>query len=255
VTGAALSSSVDSTADFRIVATNELTVGRNEDLDGNQSSYNNFSDVGPADFNYSVAGETGPSSQTTGYPNMTINSTNNGDLGMALATDNDETTAYNQNASRGGREPYNGTNHTPAADAPVAPLQITNTGGTAQTIGAEYELGGAADNSASADTLDWKDVVRLFTWEIDGTQISPEPNTTDSTYNSGTDAEVVNDKSAGNLPEVQPGNTVEVDLVINHSDRIEGLISDAAGSGGSYTFGSTSTDDVNLLDVVRFGQP
>lgn len=226
VTGAAVNNSVSPEANFQVIADEQLIVERNGDL--NQGTNGNYSDVTVSDFDHQNADP---------FPNMTVNASQNGELGMALATDNSNGSNYNRNSSLGGTTPYNGT------EGGVAPLEITNNGGSAQEIAVSYNVGDAVTDQASADLLS-----QVFTFSIDGNQISPAVG---DNYSGGT-VENQSNKYAvdGGLG---AGDTIDVDFTLNYSDSLE---EDLAGLAGSGDFGFTgSTTAVDLLDEAVFGTP
>jgi hypothetical protein len=255
VTGAALSNTVDATADFQVVATNELIVRKNEELttggSGSLESNNNYSDTDISAFDHENA-----TSDPDPSPNLTVNQSTNGDLGMAFATVNGNDSDFNRNFSLGGTEPYNETrsgevtSESGADSGRVAPLQIENNGGSSKDVAVEYVLGddvntGSLDDSAGIDALD---VAQLFTFEINGTQISPPSDSADVTLSSG----VLEIDAADVEFPLAAGEVEEVDFIINMNDQLEQLISNAA-SGGAYNFGASSNSGVSLLNEVRFG--
>ena len=240
VTGAALNNQVNPTANFQIVATDELTVERNAALDSNAlSNNNNYSDTTVSAFDHANATE-----DPSITPNMTINSSTNGDLGMAFATPNDNGSAFNRNESFGGTTPYNGTNADPENGGAVGPIQVVNDGGATKDVGVEYILG--ADYNSGNMTAD--DVAQLFTFNIGGTKISPDATT--STIN-GSSPGYQNDEL--NTVPVDPGETVIVNFVLNYSDELEAKISSAASGTSGYGFSNNGTSTADLLDEVVFG--
>jgi len=257
VTGAALSNTVDATADFQVVATNELIVRKNEELttggSGSLEANTNYSDTDISAFDHENAtSDPGPGPS----PNLTVNQSTNGDLGMAFATVNGNDSDFNRNFSLGGTEPYNETrsgevtSESGATSGRVAPLQIENNGGSSKDVAVEYVLGddvntGSLDDSAGIDALD---VAQLFTFEINGTQISPPSDSADVTLSSG----VLEIDAADVEFPLAAGEVEEVDFIINMNDQLEQLISNAA-SGGAYNFGASSNSGVSLLNEVRFG--
>ena len=259
VTGAALSNTVDATADFQVVATNELIVRKNEELTngggGSLEANNNYSDTDISAFDHENA-----TSDPDPSPNLTVNQSTNGDLGMAFATVNGNNSDFNRNFSLGGTEPYNETrsgevtSESGATSGRVAPLQIENNGGSSKDVAVEYVLGddvntGSLDDSAGIDALD---VAQLFTFEINGTQISPPSDGTGVNLNTGGSDEIL--EITASTPEfsLAAGDVEEVDFIINMNDQLEQLISNAA-SGGAYNFGDSSNSGVSLLNEVRFG--
>lgn len=255
VTGAALSNQVDATADFQVVATNELIVRRNDVLEGGAGgsldNNNNYSDTSVSAFDHENA-----TSDPATTPNLTVNQSTNGDLGMAFATVNGNDSAFNRNFTLGGTEPYNGsrggdvTSASAADNGRVAPLQIENNGGSSKDVAVEYVLGddvntGSVDDTSGIDALD---VAQLFTFEINGTQISPPSNSADVTLNGDT----LEIDAAGVEFPMSAGQVENVDFLINMSDRLDQLISDAA-SGGAYNFAASADTGVSLLNEVRFG--
>jgi len=160
---------------------------------------------------------------------------------MALATDNtNETDAdYNRNSSFGGTTPYNGT------EGGVAPIQITNNGNSSQEIAIDYNVGEAV-TGASGDTTSEEAanlLAQVFTFSIDGTQISPSPG---DTYNSGTL------ESDNNSTTVGTGTPTEVDFTINYSDSLADELANLASSDNNYGFSGNDTA-VDLLDEAVFG--
>jgi hypothetical protein len=236
VTGASLSNTVDTGANFQIVATNQLNVERNNELDSTALGNNgNYSDKG-GDFDTDFV-------NTTSFPNMTIDDQANDQLNMSFATDNDNASAYNRNGSFGdgvveaGQQPYNGSN----GGNRVAPLQVVNNGGTSKDVAVTYDYGSDVSQSADPSALDIVDINRLFEFEIDGVQVSPDGSTTDSGANAVTFA---------------AGQTREVDFTLNYNADLEEKISDAASGGGSdFGFGSGNSANAaaDLLNRVTFG--
>jgi hypothetical protein len=245
VTGAALSNTVDATSNFQIVATNDLTVRRNSNLDTTALGANsNYSDTTVSEFNHTGAEP---------FPNMTVNGSADGDLGMALATGNDNSSDYNRNDSLGGTEPYNGTvaGTTEAQNLDVAPLQIENNGGSQKEVAVEYGIGSDVDSESASDSdgnVDPVDVAQLFTFKIGDQQISPPSDPGSVTLNDP----YLEEDSNNNTYTLDAGETAKVGFVLNYSKRLEELIADAA-SGGSYTFSNNGQGDADLLDVARFG--
>lgn len=255
VTGAALSNTVDATADFQVVATNELIVRRNDVLeegtDGSLDNNNNYSDTAIDAFDHENA-----TSDPAPSPNLTVNQSTNDQLGMAFATDNGNDSAFNRNFSLGGTEPYNGsrggdvTSASAADNGRVAPLQIENNGGSSKDVAIEYVLGsdvntGSVDDPAGIDALD---VAQLFTFEINGTQISPPSTSGDVNLNG----DVLEITAGGVEFPMSAGQVENVDFKINMSDRLDQLVSNAA-TGGTYNFGASANTGVSLLSEVRFG--
>jgi len=231
VTGAAISNEVAPEANFQVVAEEQLVVERNPDLD--QSTNDDYSQVSVSNFDPNNAAP---------YPNMTVNGSTNGDLGMALATNNTAAPAFNKNSSEGGTSPYNGTDN-----AGTAPLEITNNGGSAQEIAINYNVGSAVDSQADADLLS-----QVFTFSIEGEQISPA--TGGSNYDgSGTVVNGTNKYDNGGSSGIPAGESRKVDFTINYS---ESLAQELAGlaSGGDFGF-SGSESAVDLLDEAVFGTP
>ena len=251
VTGAALSNTVDSTANFQIVATNELIVRKNEELTSSSLGSNaNYSDTTISEFDAANATD-----DPTNTPNLTVNQSTNGDLGIAFATPNDNSSDFNRNFSLGGTEPYNETRRGSevttvggANNGRVAPLQIENNGGSQKDVAVEYVLGSDVNTgSLTASGLNALDVAELFTFGINGTQISP-PADSGSLNLDGDVLEITDPNTEFNLG---AGNVEEVDFKINMSKRLEDLIADA--SSGSYSFTESSSTGVSLLSEVRFG--
>jgi hypothetical protein len=260
VTGAALSNTVDATADFQVVATNELIVRRNDVLEGGAGgsleNNNNYSDTAIDAFDHENA-----TSDPAPSPNLTVNSSTNGDLGMAFATDNGNDSDFNRNFSLGGTEPYNGsrggdvTSASAADNGRVAPLQIENNGGSSKDVAVEYVLGSDVntdDGLEDPDGIDSLDVAQLFTFEINGTQISPPSDTADTNLNTSGSSPVLEITAAGVEFPMSAGQVENVDFKINMSDRLDQLVSDAA-TGGTYNFGASADTGVSLLSEVRFG--
>ena len=235
VTGAAISNEVSPEANFQVVAEEQLVVEKNEAI--TEGDNGNYTDTTVSEFDPNNAAP---------YPNMTVNGSTNGDLGMALATNNTADPAFNKNASNGGSTPYNGT------EGGLAPLQITNNGGSPQEIAINYNTGSAVDSQDDADLLS-----QVFTFSIEGEQISPEPGVSNWESNGNSDT-VVNQTnkyidSTGDGNGIPAGESRKVDFTINYS---ESLATELAGlaSGGDFGF-TGSSSAVDLLDEAVFGTP
>lgn len=246
VTSAALQGAVEGGADFRVLSAQQLTVTRNGDIlapSGNEvnnslTGYVNTSDPyvdgdngGEGSLNFTGSGSS--SLNSTESPVLTVDSGNNSELNMSLATPNDNSTALNRNASYGGDPPYNAT----GTASGTAPLEVVNNGAAGARVGVEYTYG--TDVGSGADQISESTVNDLFTFGIGGTQISPD--TADDNGDFGPNA------PAGYV-EVGSGNTAEVDLDINYNSNIEETLRNNLSSG----FGA-SGDNLSLLDTVYFG--
>jgi hypothetical protein len=234
VTGASLSNTADAGANFQIVATNELTVQRNDDLETGTGDFTDTSGGNYSDQNGTFERDYANISQDS-FPNLTVDNEADGNLNMSFATGNNNNSQYNRNGTfitgLGDTQPYNGS-----ASAPnrVAPLEIVNSGGTDKDVGATYNYGSAIGNGIQEE-----DVAQLFEFEIDGVQISPDESSINTELNAVT---------------IPAGESREVDFLINYNDDLEQKVSEAASGGSDFGFGdSTSSASADLLDQVTFG--
>ena len=255
VTGAALSDTVSPSADFRVIAAEELNLRDNEFLNRNNDA--NYTDTDPGSFDHN------DTSSTSGT-NLSVNDAVDGDLSLALATGNDPDQPENNFTS--GRAPYvndstgvgtnadelNSTNTTGTetiSNVPSdseAPLQIVNETGADQSVGVQYNAGDASlgDDAGSGQSVSQAEVETLFQFFVyDDTeknlkQISPDGSGGDEPYD---------------YVDVPGGRKKQVHLVLNLTESIEQSIQEAAEATGTGGFSSGAEDDVDLLDTARFG--
>jgi hypothetical protein len=249
VTGASISNAVEPAANFQVVAEEQLEVQRNSALDyntlktdGNYSTFLQDDDTrGNGDFD-----ATGALKDNKG-PNMTISNETNGQLEMALAANNSNT-SYTRNGTTG-----NGTNDdylypskTPYDDnvdsEGTSPLEIQNPGNSVD-VSVEYILGGDADRTTADES---SLVARVFQFYIDGVRVSPDP-TAVSAGGSQSDPVVSNDAT-----DINANGTTDVDFRLNYSDGLADELADLASSSNDLEFTGTNTA-IDLLDTVRFG--
>ena len=248
VTGASISGTAEASANFQVIAENELNVQRNSSISeaGNGELLNSTSDnyvnttvgyVGTDTNNEEGYLNTtdGSGYKDVGGPRLTVNGGQDDNLRLALAAPND--------ASTGSGSPYD------SQDGGTAPLEIVNNGSASKSISAEFSYGDdvstpLSSGSSGDGTIDAGDVAELFQFSIGGSQISPARASPDS---SG-DAE-------GNQVSVGSGNIATVDLIINYSADIASDISEAASGGnGNYDFTNPELAAVDLLNSVTFGE-
>ena len=253
VTGASISGTADASANFQVIAENNLTIQRNTDLPtvggeiDNASTSDNYVNT-TADFvqdgEGSLNSTVGSGIEDVGGPRLTVNDQEDGSLSMALASQNDATIEENLNSTVGSNDsPYSDTNGTP-------PLEIVNNGGENKTISASYSYGNAPGNR----DLRKQDVAQLFTFSINNNsdvnnagQISPVPSSPDSSGDAATGA------NAGQAT-ITSGGRATVDLTINYSSDLEDRIASAASGGSDYDFSSSGFASVDLLNTVSFGE-
>ena len=250
VTGAAINDTVSPSANFQVIADQNLDVQRNRNINtaGNGEILNSTGDnyvnstvdyVDP-EGTFSGANATDSGAGDIGGPRLTVDNGTDGNLNMALASPNDASIDANLNDSVGG-----GTTDDPYGGSDTAPLEVVNQGGSAVEVTVNYDYG----DDVGTNSLDQEDVAQLFTFSIpdsessdgaSGGQISPGT----TTPGSEGDAD-------GNTATVGSGDVAYVNFNINYSEEIESAIASAAGS--DFGFGSDSTSAVDLLDSVEFG--
>lgn len=234
VTGAALSNTVDAGANFQIVATNQLNVQRNDELENSDdifdSSNGNYSDQnGTFEKDYTDI-------STSSFPNLTVDDERNDALNMSLATGNDNESQYNRNgtflADLEDTQAYNGS----AGAGRVAPLEVVNEGGSSQDVGITFNYG----SDVGGSSVSKGDVATIFEFEIDGVQVSPDDANPDTESNAVT---------------IAAGGSREVDLTLNYNANLEEKVSNAASGGSDFGFGSgnSSSASADLLNSVVIG--
>lgn len=234
VTGAALSNTVatafgGSGSGFNIVNTTELIVRRNGTLtDQNILSENaNFTNTS---INFSKVGQDSPV-EYSDFPELYVDNNTDGDLTMELATGDDTSTAYNNNLSNGGTEPYNGSE-----SYGYAPLVIENTSSVGEDIAMQYTYGDDVTDSNTALSKD--QVAKLYQFDIDGTRISPAEGSPDQE----------------GMAVTIPGATIKrVDLQIQLDESTAEDIRAASPVGGSYYFDQDARSETKILDAAVFG--
>jgi hypothetical protein len=248
VTGASISGTADASANFQVIAENDLNVQRNSGISeaGNGELLNSTSDnyvnttvgyVGTdANDEEGYLNTTdGSGYKDVGGPRLTVNGQEDGNLRLALTAPND--------ASTGSGDPYD------SGSGGTAPLEIVNNGATDKTISTEFTYGGGIENngsgSAGDDTLDSGDVAELFQFSIGGSQISPDRTDPGVSGDSGTNT---------NQATVTAGTSEVVDFTINYTSDIANDISQAASGSGDYDFANNELAAVNLLNTVTFGE-
>jgi hypothetical protein len=249
VTGASITEQVEPTANFQVVAEQQLEVQKNDQLsdstmnsNGNYSRFLNFDDNSTTDFAPTAADDGDKQ-----FPNLTIDNGTNGELDLALATNNSNV-SYNRNGSAGfpSGTPYS------TADDPtgIPPLQIVNPGDSVD-VAVEYQLD---DNrSETEDGIDVPDLATdIFSFVIvDADTSNPvevSPDNGDS-YDTGTQ---VISSGSDEVANIDTGTT-DVHLELNYSEEIADKLAAIASGGGALDFGGTSQVNVPLLDEVRFG--
>jgi hypothetical protein len=270
VTGASLSSSVDSGANFQVIAENNLDIRRNDDTltDGTSGgletasngeilndTYDNYVNTSVSYIN-ETEGEgnlnstIGSGIEDVNGPRLSINDAENGNLQMALATQNDASLEDNQNLSSSGTaSPYNGTSASAPPNA-TAPLEIVNQGGSDVEVSASYTYG--EDANGGTGDIPESTVAQLFTFEIPGSQTGVTSGGGQVSPASGSNSEATSSGDEnGNSATIGSGEAAVVNFTINYSESIAEEISNQ--SGGSYSFGDTAFQSVNLLNQVTFG--
>jgi hypothetical protein len=240
VTGAAVSGSVDATAEFSVVAEDNLVVEKSDSLSDstmntnqNYSTFLNDGDNTTGDYVPKAADDL-PGQR---FPNLTIDDGTNSDLDIALAIEN-ANTSFNRN---GTNKFPGGTPYDESDSFGEAPLQIFNPGDNAVDVGVEYAPGSSGLSSNEQDLL-----VELFTFSIDTTQVSPDEADTEST--SLSDGDFI---TTDNSSQVDSGETAQVNFQINMSTDIANALAEKT-SGSTLDFDGAQTA-VDLLDEVRFG--
>lgn len=258
VTGATLSDTVQPGADFRVVATDNLEVRQNANLDaGNSPDQENYTTVSPSNIDFNeTAG--------TGNPNMTVDSGTNDELDMALATVNDQSAGYNNNETNGGDLPYANSSVTNVpGEGGEAPLEVENPTAEAQEIAVSYNFGN--DVGGGSDEVAEETVLGLFEFYM----VEADSSVTASNGESGVDAPnnytqisaddtTLNPQSGGTLTQgnggvLASGSTKQVHLQINMDSGTQAEIQNAADPAGVGGFDGGATDDVALLNSVEFG--
>jgi hypothetical protein len=249
VTGAALQDTVEPTADFRVISSENLEVSRNSNL--TQSTNENFTNADPFEYN-ATAGQPGP--------NMSVDGGTNDGLGMQLAVKN-EVRTNNSNSSvltGSGDQPYVDSDaiNVPDGQGGEAPLEVFNDTAEAQEIGVNFATFGA---DADGDTGDVRqdlvlDLFEFYVVEDAGPAANGESGTDGQWVRiSPDDTDENNNLSAGNGAVINSGATKEVHLKLNMNSTIQSAIQNAASADGVGGFNEGATDDVNLLETVEFG--
>ncbi len=247
VTGASISNSINSTANFNVVAENQLVVRKNNALDdttmntsSQYSGFLNHDENSTSDFAPTAADD------QDSFPNMTIDNGTNDQLDMALAIENANTSA-NRNATAGfpSSTPYNesaGDNSNGSGG--IAPLEIENPVSSSERVAVEFVPGSTVEN-ASDEQAARELLSDLFSFGINGTRISPEPGDV-----TGTSGNITTDNS--NNGEVVNANTAtQVNFTINMNAAKADRLADLAG-GGSASF-TGDQEALDLLDTAVFG--
>lgn len=227
VTGAALSNTVGTAfGGYQVIATEELTVRRNEILVEQNvlQSNKNFSNES---IDFTQIGSDSPVDYTD-FPDLFVNDKSDGGLVIELATSGDETAPYNTNLSSGGTEPYNGTQ-----SYGYAPIVIENTGTEQKDIAMQYDYGSSVGGSLSK-----AQVAELYRFHIDTTQISPLSSSPDS---------------EGNTVSIDSGQTKPVNLNLHLTEATAQDIQSVVGSPGPYDFSQASRERADILDTATFG--
>jgi len=247
VTGASISGTADAGASFQVIAENNLNLQRNSDIaeTGGGEIPNTTSDnyvntsVGFVDNEGELNTTQGSGLRDVSSPQLTVNGNEDSNLQIAVATPNEVIDDQDGTTN----DPYDSSN------SGTSPLEIVNNGGSPKTISAEYDYGDSVtettgDNTRGDGILDRGDVAKLFQFSIGNTQISPDPNSPDS---SG-DAE-------GNQVSITAGTSKKVDFSINYTSAIQQDIADnATAPEGNYDFDSSAFSAVELLTQVSFGE-
>jgi hypothetical protein len=255
VTGAAINESVSPSANFQVIAEQNLDVRRNGGLDtvgGNidNSSYDNYVNstvdyVGP-EGTFSGDNATDSGAGDVAGPRLTVNNQTDGDLSMALASPNDATIAANNNGSNG----LSGTPDDPYGGSSSAPLEVVNQGGSTVEVTVDYNYGADVNSTDEGGSIPPEDIAQLFTFSIPDSQDSV-PSGEGGQISPSTSAPEAEGDDQNNNAQIESGQTAYVNFNINYSEAIEEEIAAAAGDG--YGFGSGSTSAVDLLDSVSFG--
>lgn len=229
VTGAALSNTVGAAfGGYQVIATEELTVRRNETLVEQDvlRSNKNFSNES---IDFTQIGSNSPVDYTD-FPKLFVNDKSDDGLVIELATSGDETAPYNTNLSSGGSEPYNGTQ-----SYGYAPIVIENTGAKQKDIALEYDYGSSVGGGGS---LSKGQVAELYSFHIDTTQISPLSSSPDS---------------EGNTVSIDSGQTKPVNLNLHLTEATARDIQSVVGTPGQYDFSQASRERADILDTATFG--
>lgn len=237
VTSASLQGTVAPGADFRILSAQQLTVRRNPDIQVENAEGENETNASldgyvntTADYvgeegSFNFTGQGSGTLNNSGGPNLTVDSGDNGELNMSLATPNDNSTDANRNATLDGSPYYN-----ESATNGNAPLQVVNNGAADADVGVSYGYG--EDVGTGSNEIPEETVNQLFEFAIAGNQVSPDGST-----NEPADYETVTS-----------GGDKLVNFDINYSQDIESELRANLSSG----FGA-SGDNLQLLEFVRFG--
>jgi hypothetical protein len=255
VTGATLTDTVTPNADFRVIASQNLEVSKNSDL--NEANYENYTNVEPDNFGDTEFNETAGASS----PNMSVtDGQSNEDLQLDLATPNNADDSFNNNASSKGPAegdlPYVNSSDLAGDSNPdavtggeggAAPLEVTNPTGEAQEVTVTYRYGSDVDGSPITEGL----VDELFRFYM----LDENVNASNGQSGSG-DIELISPPSGtagGNGAVVDSGSTLDAHFTINMDQGIEETLQDAASGEGIAGFSDGTVDDLELLSTVEFG--
>ena len=247
VTGASISGTADAGASFQVIAENELNLQRNSDistsggeiLNSTSDNYVNTS-VGFVNNEGTLNTSQGSGLRDVSSPQLTVNGQEDSNLQIAVATPNEVIADQD-----GTNDPYD------SSTTGTSPLEIVNNGGSDKTISVDYTYGSSVDSSTGGNTrgdgnLDQGDVAELFQFSIGGQQISPSPDSPDSSGDAATPA---------NETTVNAGNSAKVDFSINYTADIQSDIADnASAPAGNYDFANSAFSAVELLTQVSFGE-
>jgi hypothetical protein len=268
VTGASISGTAEAGTSFQVIAENNLAVQRNSSIteaDNNEidnSTYDNYvntsvgyiNDTGTPSGEGTINGTIGSGIEDVNGPRLTVNNEQDGNLEMALATQNDATLEDNQNGSLGNvNSSYSdefGTSNdgtTAGSGNAAPPLELVNNGGQSREISVRYDYGSTVTDGGN--NLGEDDVAQLFTFRVNAdngeAKVSPDPS----------EAPLADDGTgnANNSVTLQSGEEATVDFVLNYSDSLVNEIEDAASGGSNYNFNQDGFASVELLTSVTFG--
>ena len=220
VTSAAFTSDVQATTNFQIVPDDAQLVVRRLQKDVDYSNLSNN-----ASWNDSEIGDFGNVTGTEGSKAVAyVNESENGNLGAQLAFNNTNSSAGNETIGL-----YQ-DNDGGISGGEYGFFEIANLGNTNEDVGITF---GYSDRVTTDEVLTESQVADMFTFEINGKDVSPTASNTSAPNDSAT---------------IQSGNVAVVELTIKISDTMYQDIQSAAGGAFSNTESS-----IKLLDTVTVG--